>query len=66
MELLQQKNIMVVLQPIASLQGKNGKIKNIVLKNGEKQRCDALFFSRVMKRNVTLLKLLVAILEKPN
>jgi len=45
MELLQQKNITVTLQPIASLQGNNGKIKNIVLKNGEKQRCDALFFS---------------------
>jgi len=45
MELLKQKSIRVVFQPIASLQGNNGKIKNIVLKNGEKQRCDALFFS---------------------
>lgn len=45
MDLLQQKNITVILQPIASLQGENGKIKNIVLTNGKKQRCDALFFS---------------------
>ncbi|MEP6596396.1 MAG: NAD(P)/FAD-dependent oxidoreductase [Ginsengibacter sp.] len=44
-KLLQEKNITIISQSIASLQGINGKIKNIVLKNGEKQRCDALFFS---------------------
>ena len=45
MELLQQKNISVIVQPIISLQGNNGKIKNVVLRNGEKHRCDAMFFS---------------------
>jgi thioredoxin reductase len=45
MELLQQKNITVNTQLIASLEGINGKIKDVVFKNGVKRRCDALFFS---------------------
>jgi thioredoxin reductase len=44
MRLLEQKKINIALQPIASLQANNGRIKNIVFKNGEKQLCDALFF----------------------
>ncbi|MEO6330320.1 MAG: NAD(P)/FAD-dependent oxidoreductase [Ginsengibacter sp.] len=42
---LEEKNITVVNDRLHSLQGNKGKLKNIVLKNGESCRCDALFFS---------------------
>ncbi len=42
---LQEKNISLVHQPISSFEGEGGNLKNVLLKNGEMQRCDALFFS---------------------
>lgn len=42
---LDEHNISVVYHPITSFKGNKGKLKNIVLKNGEALRCDALFFS---------------------
>jgi thioredoxin reductase len=45
LKLLKKKNIHVIVEPILYLEGHESQIKNIVLKNGEKYRCDALFFS---------------------
>jgi thioredoxin reductase len=45
LELLKKKNIEVIYERILLLEETNGKIKKIVLKNGSKQPCDALFFS---------------------
>jgi thioredoxin reductase len=43
--ILDKKNIKVISTPIKSFEGKNGKLKNITLVNGEKHMADALFFS---------------------
>jgi thioredoxin reductase len=45
LELLQRRNISVVSNKISALEGEQGKLENIVLQNGKKHRCDALFFS---------------------
>jgi thioredoxin reductase len=42
---LKENNISFILQPIHSLEGTEGQIKNIIFENGEMQACDALFFS---------------------
>ncbi|MEO6454127.1 MAG: NAD(P)/FAD-dependent oxidoreductase [Ginsengibacter sp.] len=42
---LDEKNITVVNERVLCLKGNKGKLKNIVLKNEEMLRCDALFFS---------------------
>ena len=43
--ILQKKNIKIVTTPTTSFKSTNGKLKNIVLSNGEKHNADALFFS---------------------
>ncbi len=44
-KLLAQNNISVIEQRVISLEGENGKLKNIILKKGDAQPCDALYFS---------------------
>ena len=44
-ELLQKKNIPVYTNKIQMLEGKNGLLSALVFETGEKQPCDALFFS---------------------
>jgi len=43
--ILKKKNITLVTDPIHSFEGKNGKLKNVILKNGVMYAADALFFS---------------------
>jgi thioredoxin reductase len=43
-ELLSEHKIMVITTAIQKIQGENGKLRNILLKNKEKYPCDALFF----------------------
>lgn len=66
LEILQQKNIPVIYDKITSLEGTNGKIKNIILRNGEKHRCDALFFSTGYKIQCDLVESLGCDLGKNN
>jgi thioredoxin reductase len=42
---LKENGISLILNPIHSLEGTEGQLKNIILENGEMQACDALFFS---------------------
>ncbi len=44
-DLLAQKSIDVINEPIDSFEGKRTQLKNIVFTNGEKSFCEALFFS---------------------
>ena len=44
-ELLARLNIEMVMTPVKKLEGKNGKIKYIVLENENQYKCDGLFFS---------------------
>lgn len=45
LDILKKKNIEIVYDPIDRLEGNNGMLKNIILRNDEKWPCDALFFS---------------------
>ena len=44
LELLKLNDIPVISQRLERLDGHNGQLKKIVLKNGEEHACDALFF----------------------
>lgn len=65
-EILDKKNIHIVEDRIESFDGKNGKIKNIVLKNNNKHRCDALFFSNGYKVQCDLVESLGCRIGKKN
>jgi thioredoxin reductase len=43
-ETLSANNISIISYPLERLDGKEGQLKNIMFKNGESRRCDALFF----------------------
>jgi len=43
-EILGQYNIPIIIDPIYKLEDRNGKLQKILLKNGKKYTCDALFF----------------------
>ena len=43
-KILDANKIPVVRLPIQKLEGKDGKVKSIVFKNGESMDCDAVFF----------------------
>ncbi len=43
-ETLVANNISIISYPIEKLEAQNENLKNIIFKNGEKRRCDALFF----------------------
>ena len=45
LEELENKKIRVVIDPITSIEGKGKMIQNIVMENGRKHPCDAMFFS---------------------
>lgn len=44
-DILKRKNISLITDPVHSFEGKKGKLKNVILKNGEKHVAEALFFS---------------------
>ena len=44
-EILNKKNIEIITEPIQSFKSRNGKLKNIMVANGDKHAFDALFFS---------------------
>jgi thioredoxin reductase len=43
-QLLEANNITIVREKISKLEGENGIVENIVLKNGDRLECNALFF----------------------
>jgi thioredoxin reductase len=43
-EALQRKEIEIITEKIVKLEGKNGRLENIVLENNKKQKCAAVFF----------------------
>jgi|KBSSwiStaDraftv2_1062776.scaffolds.fasta_scaffold14686_10 thioredoxin reductase len=43
-EMLRLYNIPIITDPIEKLEGSNGQLQKILLKNGEQHSCDALFF----------------------
>jgi thioredoxin reductase len=55
-KILQRLGIPFVVQKIKSLEGKNGRLKNIILTNGEMKKCDALFFTHGSVQQSSILK----------
>lgn len=54
--LLQRHGINIISKKIKSLEGKNGQLKDIILNDGNKQRCDALFFTNGSEQQSGIIK----------
>lgn len=53
-EILNANQIAVIRLPIQRLEGKDGRVQNIVFKNGELRECDAVFFVNGYKQQCDL------------
>lgn len=65
-DILKKKNIEIITTPIQAFESNNGKLKNVVLKNGEKYSSDALFFSNGFEVQCDLVESLGCIIGKNN
>ena len=63
-ELLCKKNITIVKDTIHSFEGSRSRLKNIVLNNGEKSTCDAVFFSTGYSVQCNLVEALGCTIDK--
>jgi thioredoxin reductase len=65
-DILKKKNIEIITTPIQAFESNNGKLKNVVLKNGEKYSSDALFFSNGFEVQCDLIESLGCTIGKNN
>lgn len=63
-EVLERKEIPVISKKIVALEGRNGKLSNIVTSDERKQKCDAIFFVNGFEQQCNIAKSLGCKLNK--